>query len=137
MRIKARQMLFSVILCCISLYCILYIQMGLDNRQFQFEKYRTQDSFEEAIVKQFPLRSNIEDTLNTLTLSGAKCEIYDHRNDKEWDREKYNREYLVYCGYSTGWFSLYPLEFYRISIHADRDLKIIHQWTERTKGLVI
>ena len=102
-----------------------------DNRPFKFEKYRTSKELEEAVNFKFKIGSDIEEIRLILERSGAKCYSY---KPKLHSYELINYEIKVVCEYNTSFFSLYPMEYYRIGLSGDKDNKLVKLGTHRVAG---
>lgn len=102
-----------------------------DNRPFKFEKYRSSKSFDEAVNSKFIIGGIIEPYVKILEQSGAKCHKFSSSDKKA------NYKTITSCEYNSSFFSLNPLEYYRIDFCGDDENKLVELGTLRVTGLIL
>lgn len=112
----------------ILLICKINFQEIFDNRPFKFENFRTNEAFEEAVQKMFPVGSDLDASIKILEESGAKCQKLKSANKLSNDK--------IYgdCEYLTNLLSVHSLESYDVSLYVDEKNKIVGWGTRRVAG---
>jgi hypothetical protein len=129
---KKIRLLAALIL--ISLTGILIMEK-LDKRDFKFEGFKTSEELQVFLEQKFPVNSNANKFVSFLKRSEGSCTII-HRGESGLRLPK-DCEYVFQCEGSTGWFSLKPLESYRVIIFSKKDNSIISFSAERIRKLII
>ncbi|AIL64841.1 hypothetical protein NOVO_02230 [Rickettsiales bacterium Ac37b] len=125
----------KILIIIVILFSYLITKELLDNRPFKFEKYKNNKQLDTALAKQFPVGSDIREAITMLEKSGAKCEDRSHDEDMPNELKKYKKVYR--CKYGSGWLTLHMLESYTIWLMGDENYKVIHNDSERVKGIII
>ena len=102
-----------------------------ESRPFKFEQYRSIERLEEAARLSFPIGSDIDTIVDDLKKSGAECYTFTPSEQSK------NYEITTTCEYNTNFISLHPLEWYRISLYANKDNKLIRLGVHRVSGLIL
>ncbi|AIL64487.1 hypothetical protein NOVO_00380 [Rickettsiales bacterium Ac37b] len=113
---------FLIVLAILISY--LFAKDWLDDRPFKFERYKDDKQFDAALIKQFPLGSDMKEMIKLFEQSGAECADRSHEEDKPKEYQKYDIYY--WCKYNSDWLSFDPLGVYEIWFLGDKNYKLMH-----------
>lgn len=107
-----------------------------DKRPIIFESYNTEQKFEAVIRDIFVNGSDLDKAVDILQDSKASCRIKvkndltGHLSHLHYMPE--GAQFAIYCYYRP-YFSLHPFSLYKVTLYADKNLKLIDSWSGITK----
>lgn len=113
----------------------LLVEYKYDKRPFKFERY-DDNTFLKAAKEFMPIGGDIDQAINMLQDSGAKCNVW--LSDKKFNRyysKWIHRDsvFIIHCDYESNFISIYEFACYYLNIQINKDLKIIGVSGQRIK----
>lgn len=102
----------------------ILIQEIYDDKPFKFYLYKTHEQLEEAVKIKFPIGSRLDDAIDIIQNSGAKCTIAT-KDNTDYPFIHHGAKFIVICKYGEDFISLRSYECYDIFLQADENFKII------------
>lgn len=108
----------------------LLVEYKYDKRPFKFERY-DDNTFLKAAKEFMPIGGDIDQAIDILQNSGAKCRIV--RMNENLGRNYYSKGsvlpdtiFMISCNYRSECISLYEFACYHLDIQINKDLKIVN-----------